>query len=464
MVTALRRAAVLHLLAALLIASAITGWQVARRAPVYPYADAHGYLSIGYDIATLGTFTDGSQGGTERRAGMFFAPLYPAFIAAWLKLDGTFAATARCLMESPLAEMRKRCPADYGGFTAVQTALAVIAALGVFVAGRIVCRSYPCAWLAMLLALATGTYAYYARRFLTENLVLPLFTLTSILLVLAWQRRTGWLWLAAGAALGASALVRPAFAYLFYAAVPCAAAALIWRDRFAWRRSLLFCALLVVGYGAIVAPWLVRNWLTFDQAAITGGYASFTLAQRLAYNAMSGPEWLVSFIYWLPDFGDSWAAALFDPDLYRRLSFDAPDGFYRVGLGAFRSETLAAAGGSEAHLGYLIEHHLLADLPKHLMVTLALAWRGMWVAKYWGLLTIVAFVPVFVLAVRRRWSAFIVLALPPWFMLGFHAFTSVNVVRYNLILIPCLAIGAAWALVRIGEHGARRLGSKGERW
>lgn len=45
----------------------------------------------------------------------------------------------------------------------------------------------------------------------------------------------------------------------------------------------------------------------------------------------------------------------------------------------------------------------------------------------------------------------IVFALPPWFMAGFHAFVSVNIVRYNLILIPCFAIAMAWTMLRLAE-------------
>lgn len=451
-----RSATASHSFAAILVAALVTLAQVARLEPAVPLADAHGYASIAFDIHHHGTFTDGAELNPWPRAdpppGMFVAPLYPAFVAAVMAFDPGLNDTLTCTLKHRKRWREAGCNNDFGLLIPVQGAVAAIAAFLVFVAGRVVCGSYVCAWLAMLLALTTGKYAQYAVQFLTEILTFPLFTAFSIVMVLAWKRQSPWLWLAGGVLVGLCTLVRPSFAYLFYAGVVFAPVGLLVAHRGRLGRPALLTSMLVLGYGAVIAPWVIRNATLLGVVGITSGYASHELAYRLSYNAMSWTEWLVSFVYWLPDFGDSLAAALFDPSLYERLSFDHPDSYYRAAGRYFYPQTLAAAGGQSEHLAYLIREHMLAEPFKHIMVTFAILWRGLWVAKYWGLIAIICFVPAAVMAIRRRWSEAIVFALPPWYMAGFNAFVSVNVARYNLILIPCLAIAMAWIITRVAAN------------
>ncbi|MBK8909579.1 MAG: hypothetical protein IPM60_17440 [Rhodospirillales bacterium] len=443
-----------HAAAALMVAALVTLLQVLRLDPVVPLADAHGYGSIALDLHRYHTFTDGSELSPwpqpEPPPGMFVAPLYPSLVAGVLAMDLDSADRLACMLEHRARAVEAGCDLDLGLLVSVQAALATISAFLVFVAGSLVCGSLACAWLAMLLALATGEYALYAVQILTENLMFPLFTGFAIAAVLAWRRPTVVRWLAAGLLVGLAALVRPSFAYLFYASVVFAFVGLVVRGRGRVGRTALMTSMLALGYGIVVAPWVTRNVMLLGVADITAGYGGHELALRLSYNAMTWQEWLVAFVYWLPGFGDSLAATLFDPDLYERLAFDHLDGYYRIGQTFYR-KTLAAAGRPEAHVAYLVQTFMLAEPIKHVMVTFALLWRGLWVAKEWGLVAFVCFVPMAVVAVRRRWSEAIVFVLPPWFMAGFHAFVSVSVVRYNLILIPCFAIAMAWAMLLLAR-------------
>ena len=50
------------------------------------------------------------------------------------------------------------------------------------------------------------------------------------------------------------------------------------------------------GFGLVVGPWVLRNWILHDTAAVSGGYAAYILVQRVAYNAMTLQEWLASWI------------------------------------------------------------------------------------------------------------------------------------------------------------------------
>jgi len=456
------RAVHLNILLVVLVAIAVNAVQLLRGPLPIPVTDATVYLSIANDLNATGVFTDGLlalQGdGAAHPPGMLFAPLYPAFLAVALDLSAGFRGLVDCVVGAALAHKAAACRHTVSLVTLAQGGLAVVSTVLVYLGASVVSGSRLCAWLAMLLAVGTGEYAYYAGQFLTENLTFPLFTAASILLVWAWRESGAKAWAALGLCFGLLVLVRPSFLYLFYVVLLCQVALFPSRAPRPMLGKTIALVSCLAAFGVVVGPWVLRNWILLDTAAITDGYSSLILVQRVAYNAMSLHEWLVSFVYWLPDFGDKLAASLFEPASYVRLSFDDPQGFYLTGNFALRESTLAAAGGTEEHFGYLIREHILAQPLWHSTVSLALAWRGMWVGQYWGLVAIAVFLPVLFIAARRRWHAFFVYVAPAWFMLGFHAFVSVNVVRYNLILIPGLSLAVAWAATQLLTSGRSRLG------
>ncbi len=405
-------------------------------------SDGYTYLAVAKDLADTGIFGDAAFKGSAdlqgaQGQGMFFAPLYPALVAGVMKLDPVFYENVACHLS---AGNPADCSNDMGLFRVVQSVLAALSALLVWLAAWVLTHRYGVAWIALILALDAEAYAYYTAQIMTENLVFPLFTAACLSAAAAWRYQRAALWLAAGVALGLVSLTRPSYLYLFYAALPALLVSLLFLKDISMHRKMTWPLLFLAGFAIAAGPWVVRNGLSLGEYGISKGYAPFILVQRISYNDMNWTEWRASFVYGLPDFGDSLAEDLFESEDYTRLSFDNPDGFYLRGNGLLRGETLEKAGSEENYLPYLMQTYVIGDLYKHVMVTLSLAWRGMWVSKYWGLITIPIFLGVFLSAIRTKWAAFIIFSLPPWFMLGFHAFTSVNVVRYNLILIPCLAI------------------------
>ena len=205
---------------------------------------------------------------------------------------------------------------------------------------------------------------------------------------------------------------------------------------------------------------MMRNYVEFGSYTLTQGYDSFILVQRLAYNMMSWQEWGVSFVYWLPDFGDSLAKSLFDESLYIKLSWYDPTSYYTVGNSTFREETLLAAGGEEQHFAYLLNHYLFGDLFKHIMVTFPIILRGMWTGKYIGLFGFLFLVPILI-HLWRKGSVldFLLYMFPVVFILGLNGFVSVNVVRYNEPLIVIFAVVWAYVLLLAGG-GIKRLAQK----
>ncbi len=222
------------------------------------------------------------------------------------------------------------------------------------------------------------------------------------------------------------------------------------------RRQLMYGgAAFVCGYLVLASGWMARNFIQFGQPALTGNYAAYVLTDRLIYNRMTNTELGIAFIYWLPDFGGRLAEAWFPKESYIRLDDGDPGGFH-MQRPILWSETFAAAGSEEEHLGYLLREEIIGQLGNHIAVTFALAWRGMFVSKYWSLVALLCFFPMLFMAVRRRQFDYVVFALPPWFMLGLHALISANIPRYNLVLIPCLAIASA----QVVTLGARRVGKR----
>ena len=413
--------------------------------------DSHGYIKIADDLVKSGTFTDGHYSAQAvvqgpHGEGMFFAPLYPTFLAGVITVDPAFAGTVDCYLAAADETGRRACPQELGLLQPVQMILAILSLFLVWLSAWHLTGRLSVAWLSMILASCAEAYAYYTSFIMTEALVFPLFTAACLLAVLAWKYKKGSAFFACGVMLGLLALTRPSYIYLFYLAFAASVAAGLLSGR-SLKQKLGWPLLLLAGYALMAAPWMIRNGQVLGTYAISKGYAPFILTQRIAYNEMDARQLAVSFVYGLPDFGDSLVKKYFPAEDYAKLDYSNPDGYYQTSNREMWKRTDEGIKVSDSELSNMIKTDVLGNLTKHVMVTFSLAWRGMWVSKYWGLIAIPVFMGVAVSAIRRKWSAFFVFSIPPWFMLGLHAFTSVNVVRYNLILIPCLAIAVAVAIM-----------------
>lgn len=68
---------------------------------------------------------------------------------------------------------------------------------------------------------------------------------------------------------------------------------------------------------------------------------------------------------------------------------------------------------------------------------------------YWGLVLGIVCVIATVRALRVGDQGMLLVTLPGWFMLLFHASVAINQPRYNLILILSYSVGGAWLVERI---------------
>ena len=452
--------------APLLLALLVIGVQAFRKPLRDVFRDEFYYLTIARDLSLHGVFTNGTykrgpfsrQPGPEHfgdespawaKPGRFFAPAYPMLVHIVQSLDAGLAVSVRCHVryaQQP-QQVDGNCARNFQSLVAVQVVLWAVTMLAIFHMALLLTRSETVAWLAMLIALATGEPGFYARAYLSENATVPAFCSFMLFAMRAVDRRRTTDFVAAGVTLALAALARPAYAYLFYLVVPLMLVAAHLLANRVGVPTLTQIGLFTLATLIVLAPWMLRNQTQFGDPALSAGYAEVILIQRLSYNQMTWGEWWVSWIYWLPDFGDSLARKLFRAELWNRLGWSEQTSYYFDGIGGpFTQRILAAAPDDKAVYPLLMKSYLLGDLFKHVLVSLPLSMRGLGVAKYLSIAGFVLFWPVLRrMQAEGRLTPFLILVLPPVLMAGLHGFVSVNIERYNLPMIAVYAIIVAVA-------------------
>lgn len=410
------------------------------------------YLGIAQDLAATGTYTNGRNGQGE--PGAYTAPLYPALVAGLIPFSPALARAAGCVRTAPTGEIAA-CPADLGLLFPVQVALTALTLMLGWRTALAVTGKPAVAWTALLAAgLGTTEYAVYARTAMTEALSLPLAALAGLLLLVMLVRSPRLpVALGLGASLGLLTLTRPEYLYLIAAlgVVGVAALALVRPFGSALLASVLAAAL-------VVAPWSVRNERLFGTLAPTYGYAGFILAQRMAYEAMTPGEWAAQWLYALPGFGPAAARMVFPAGDVERLGWEErPGTFYMVGNGPALADLRRNAPDPASQVPYLLRWFVLSAPLHFLAVTLALAWKGLWVRKYFSLVGVPFFLAMLARAIRRRDGPGLAFLLPPTFILLLHAATTVSTPRYSLILIPAYATAFAAAVTPWAARSVPRL-------
>lgn len=447
-------------------------WPRAAVIPLSSY-DQRFYLGIAYDLRHFGHFTDGfsyAGGGPDemRPPGMRFTPLYPAFLAAASRFDPGLRRNFECVERT--AGLDPTCPRAAPVARAAQFLMLAgfywLLWAGI---GRVT-GSARIGWNGLALALMTAPLLLRSvNTLMTETMSLLLSAAACTLAAEAAERTRGdalrgrslACWLGCGLVLGLAVLSRPAFLYLFWAALAAGAIAAAWTLHARPARAAGVAAdvgAFTGGAALVMLPWMLRNALTLHRFALSFGYASHTLIQRVAFNAMTPREYGLSFICWLPD-GAGLGRLVAGIRACDRFGWDEhPDSFYSIGTGPLMRQSLAASGGWAHHLTYVVHHYLLAEPLKHLLVTLPLALRGLYVNHYWGLVLAPVSALAIVQAARRGRLGILLLSLPAWLLLLFNALVAVNQPRYNLLLILPFSLAGAMLIERCRQrrHGRVR--------
>jgi 4-amino-4-deoxy-L-arabinose transferase-like glycosyltransferase len=445
-------------LAALAVICAVLGG-VAARSRILPLSvgDQQFYIGIAYDIRHHGVFTNGfvfAEGPEDapHPPGMRFTPLYPALLATVAAIDPGFGRALDCVAASHGQDTS--CPRAAPLLRTMQYAMIAWVLWLVWWLARRLSHDMITGWLALGLALAAAPMlAAYANNAMTEIVALT-FAVSAIAAgVVGIAGPVSWLALA-GLCAGAAALTRPAFLFVWLVA-PLAAVMLA---RARCRPLWLGCLAFWLAGALVMVPWVLRNAVVLGTPGLTAGYGPQVLVQRLAFDQMTWFEWRLAFLCWMPD-GNGLGDLLFGHGACHRYGWsDTPDTFYEIGNGALMQSALAASGGWDRMMSYLVHELMLPDLIKYLAVTLPLALRGAFIVHWWGFVLAPICAVATVTAVLRRDASFLVVTLAPWFMLLLSAAVAVNQERYNHLLLVPYAISGAMLLRRCHHPVLARLG------
>jgi hypothetical protein len=406
-----------------------------------PIYDALRYIEYAVNIEEHNTFGLGKNSPNKIIPGNENTPLYPLFLATVIKFDDNLKKSLLCLLKS----RDESCQLQLKSIINTQSFLIVITLCSIWLTTLILTTSTFTAWTAAIFALLSGELFYFSNRLLTESLIIPLFSTFVLALCLAYKTKQLRYHAISAFLLGLLTLTRPEYHYLFLAMFTSQILfCLLRKNTFLWKSLLL----VFVSYYAIVGPWQARNYHHFDNPSLTGNYGGIILAYRTAYNEMSWAEWAVSFVYWFPDCGDSISKKIFPEKYYEKLTFDKGS-YFLSGTEKLMKKIKAETDTPDQALDYLLKNEVIGNLFKHSMVTIPLFWRGIFVSKYWGVIGLFCFT-IIVFRFRDPVNQkLIFLSLPAWFLAFLHAFISVNMPRYNLVLIPFYSISIAIVLCSI---------------
>ncbi|TCS62974.1 hypothetical protein [Varunaivibrio sulfuroxidans] len=395
--------------------------------------DSHRYIAMGLNVAEYGTLSSrGYAPNTPPKPGFGAGGALTAFeIAAASLIDKTTHDSLACIATHPDASS---CAVDIPALKVFYTLEIFIFHVAVFFIARLVFANDIKAALAVLLSLAFKDTRAYANTILSE----PAYMMTAALFVLLWlyawvrpERLKAWLW--CGAALGLTVLVKPAWAALLPGLGVLAGVSLL-RPAARRARAVRPAAVFVFGAVLVLAPLFVRNVIQLNHWGLSDpSYLGISLAHRAAYNAMTWAEWARGWLFYLPDFGDKAARALFGHAGVDRLAW-GPDSYYVYGRDILHHHAVMASSPEGAG-GYLLRHNFFNAPFKSAAVTALLAWRGVFVGNLMGLVGLVLAGPVLYFSNARVRRRILLIALPLTLMVSVHALVSVSIHRYNLALV-----------------------------
>jgi 4-amino-4-deoxy-L-arabinose transferase-like glycosyltransferase len=388
---------------------------------------------------------------------MFFGPVYPALVAAVMKLDPRFAAAVRCSVEANRGHRDiATCDAYDLPIRLLNALLLAIAVVAIAAAAELMFRRramFLAAGFCVLVALACEASAF--SYIMTESAIFVIYSVFMLAIVLAWRSgRTGH-FILGGVLLGLLCSTKPSYLVLFPIVAALSFVYLYWlaepRRPHALGRVLAFC----LAFSCVAGAWAVRNGVSVGKFGFTEEYGAVVLIERFAYNDMTVREFFQAFPYCTPGLGEVVFDPVYGTDSMHRFTYHTEGSFFHVGRGR-RDALVARYGRLDPLISDIIRDEMRNDWWRHLFVSIPLAWCGLWAGWLASLVLVPLFVWACIRAVRTRQPLLLLYATPAVAMLGLDALIGNHYTRYNLILIGPYAVGAAsiissW-LPRPGAH------------
>ena len=411
------------------------------------------YVTIAYDLDRYGIFSDGifdpvDSSVQPAQPGMFFGPVFPAMVLAVMKLDHRFAEAVRCSVESDRGHRdESTCEAYEVPIRILNSVLLAIGAAAIGLAADLIFRRPP--WTFLLAVLfATAALANEAHIFsfvMTESAIFAIYSVFAWTFLRALMQPGVIRFAIAGATLGLLSLTKPSFAVLLPAALAIVFAFGHWITKISRNLIGVHSLIFALAFMCIVAPWMVRNYISLGKFELTKEYASAVLVERFAYDDMTAQEFFLAFPYCTPGIGDLLFDKVYGNDSMHRFMYHTPGSFFHTGRE--RRDTLIEQNGQiDPLIGQLVHDEMASNWWHYLAVNIPLAWCGMWPGGTVTLVLLPLFIASVLQAVRTREPSLIFYAAPAVLMLGLHAAVANHYTRYNLILIGPYSVGAAWII------------------
>ena len=462
----MRRRAFSHILVFAFLLGAHVYTTVVVHAPHWRLVDPDEFYYINAALLIL----DGSYFTSMQTVEI--VPLYPLWLNMLMHIDPTFADYLERLVDNwHTTGPEKEITSDFGHQNNLGLyAQAVLGAVGVgfsWLAGWLASGRFLVAHLSALVALLVDDYAFYNTEFLTENLIIPLFAGVNV--CLAWlarggatMQRTAVVAVGCGLMLGALILTRPPYEYLLAALLFAAVAWMLWH-RSRRRETAVATVCILIGAALVVTPWIARNYTIRGFVGLTEAYAPAILAQRINYNAMTREQWAAAWLVWSLGKGRVLATDAFGPETVAPLIYWHPEYFERQR----RGHELLTGVALKDQVGVLMAH-IWSDLPRHLAVSVPLAWRGMnkfrpstWlfgITPIWGVVLLLAIFVSLARGTHRSRIVLLALTFSPLVILAIHALVSSNVPRYNIGLVTPLSVAVALSIAWATDGTRNKLG------
>ena len=412
------------------------------------------YLTIAYDVVHHGVFSNGMFDKVDSTRevpppGRFFGPVYPVLVVAAMKINPRFARAVACSVEANhKAREGSQCEVYARPMHIIHALLLSVGVLAIAFTATLIFCGTTTFWLAGALAtLALLADADLFSFVMTESVTFSLFSLATLSLIASLKAPRFWKVLMVGGLFGLLTLTRASHLILALVVPFLLALYYRWADA-RWGRIAHLLVAFAMGWMVVVSPWLARNAVSVGHWGLTEEYGSVTLIERFAYNDMSAREFLLAFPYCLPEVGPPLINLTFGPAAMARFVYHTPESFFHAGR--FRRDKLVEAYGRlDPLIGGIAREEMSRNWWRHLAISIPLAWCGMWVGGWLGLLLVPFFAAACLAARPRSRALFLIYAAPAVVMLGLHAALANQYTRYNLILIGPFAIGAAWLIGRM---------------
>ncbi len=416
------------------------------------------YLTIAYDMERYGVFSNGvfddvDSTVAEPPPGTFFAPIYPTLLYAVGKIDQRFGRATACVVEyNYKRRTASECEVYARPINLIHALFLTLGVLAIARAAELIRPGDASFYSAgAVSALALVTEANLFSFVMTEAIVFSLYSVTALAMLKSWvTNEARWRYAAlSGLLLGMLVLARTAYVVLApVLLILIFFAARMWdRRRSPLPPMLAFTACFVI----MVVPWALRNQVQIGKFTLTQEYGALSLIERFAFNRMTPGEFALAFPYCVPVAGKPLVSLIAGPHAVDRFEWNTRDSFFEIGRGTrvkLRSEHKLI----DPIIGQVSRAELAENWWRHILVSLPLAWCGMWAGGFVALLLVPAFAVAGFQSARQRAPLLLLYAVPAFAMLGLHAVLANHYTRYNMILIGPFAAGVAWLIAAWRER------------